>query len=190
MSRPIDETILLAAVEIVTEKGWRGVSLEAVAERSGVSRATLYRRGITVEGIAAELAEAASEGWRAAIWPSLTASGTAAERLELALRASCAAIDLHAGVLLGGPNPIVDRTVTPPIRSMSGDVFVAPFARLLLDGVSDGSLTAVPDPTATATAIFSLLAHSYLELRGVDGADAAKAADTLVALVLNGVLPG
>lgn len=189
MSQPVGESILRAAAEIIGDKGWQGVSLEAVAERSGVSRATLYRRGVTVEGIAAELGELAAAGWKAAIWPSLTTPGTAAERLELALRASCAAIDLHAGVLIGGPNLIVDRKVTPPIRSASGDVFVAPFVRLLLDGAADGSLAAVSNPTATATAIFGLLARTYPELRGVEGADAASATDTLVILVLSGALP-
>jgi AcrR family transcriptional regulator len=189
MSQGIDESILRAAVEIAGDKGWHAVSLEAVAERSGVSRATLYRRGITLEAIASELSDTAAAGWKAAIWPSLTAAGTAAERLELALRASCAAIDAQAGILLGGPNPIVDRTSMPPITSEAGDVFVAPFVRLILDGAADGSLAPVVNPTATATAIFSVLAHGYLQLRGVDGADAESATDTLVALVLRGALP-
>jgi len=172
----------------MAEHGWPRVTLESIAERASVSRATLYRRGITRESIATALAERAAAGWKEAIWPSLTAAGTAAERLELALRASCAAIDLHASILTAAPNPVVDRTSIPPVDSRLGDVFVAPFVRLLLDGAADGSLAPVASPTATATAIFSLLSHTYLELRNGPGGT-YEATETLVALVLSGALP-
>ena len=173
----------------MSESGWHGVTLEAVAHRSGISRATLYRRGITREAIATALAEEAAQGWKEAIWPVLIAPGTAAERLELAVRASCAAIDQHARLLASGPNPVVDPRSTPPVQSGLGDVFVAPFARLLLDGATDGSLAPVSNPTTTATTIFAVLTQSYLALRGDGSIDAATATDTLVALILGGSLP-
>jgi AcrR family transcriptional regulator len=189
MSHLIDEKVLRAAAAIMSESGWHGVTLEAVADRSGISRATLYRWGITRDAIAASLAEAAAAGWKSAIWPALTAPGTAAERLELAVRASCAAIDQHARLLGSGPNPVVDLRSTPPVQSGLGDVFVAPFARLLLDGAADGSLARVADPTTTATAIFAVLTQSYLALRSNGGTDAMTATNTLVDLILAGSLP-
>lgn len=188
MSHQIEESVLRAAAAIMGELGWHAVTLEAVAARAGVSRATLYRRGVTLEGIAAALAEAAAAGWKAAIWPALTAPGNGAKRLELAVRASCAAIDQHASVLVSGPNPVVDPRSTLPVQSGLGDVFVAPFARLLLDGAADGSLAPVSSPTITATAIFTVLTHSYLALCG-SGVDTATATDALVALILGGSLP-
>ena len=39
-----DEAIRDAAVELFAERGFEGVSVEDVAERAGVSRATIYRR--------------------------------------------------------------------------------------------------------------------------------------------------
>jgi AcrR family transcriptional regulator len=39
-----DEAILEAAVELFTEHGYDGLSMERVAERAGVGKATIYRR--------------------------------------------------------------------------------------------------------------------------------------------------
>src|SRR5436190_10124893 len=39
-----DQAIRDAAVELFAERGFEGVSVEDVAERAGVSRATIYRR--------------------------------------------------------------------------------------------------------------------------------------------------
>lgn len=188
MSHPLDDAILAAAARILTEKGWAALTLEAVAEQSGVSRATLYRRGTTRELIAAALAERAAAGWKDAIWPALTAAGSAAERLELALRASCAAIELHPGVLSAPPNPVVDATATPPIASTLGDVFVDPFERLLADGAADGSLDPGAHRRATATLIFSAVSRGYVAARGV--VSAQDAADTVVRAILRGVSAG
>ena len=38
------EAILRATLELLGEKGFRGMSMDAVAERAGVSKATIYRR--------------------------------------------------------------------------------------------------------------------------------------------------
>ena len=39
-----DEAILQAALELMAESGSRALTMEAVRERSGVGKATLYRR--------------------------------------------------------------------------------------------------------------------------------------------------
>ena len=39
-----DEAILRAALELLVSDGYRGLTMEAVRERSGVGKATLYRR--------------------------------------------------------------------------------------------------------------------------------------------------
>ena len=43
-SATADQAIRDAAVELFAERGFEGVSVEDVAERAGVSRATIYRR--------------------------------------------------------------------------------------------------------------------------------------------------
>lgn len=186
----VDDRVLAAAAGIIASRGWAELTLEGVADSAGMSRATLYRRGISREAIASALASRAASGWKSAIWPALTTDGTAVERLALAIRAGCQAIEQFAGILsAGATNPIVDLGRATPIESELGDVFSAPFARLLLDGATDGSIALVADVPATATAIFSILSRSYLALRSGEGMDAARATDALLALVMGGLLP-
>lgn len=47
----LDGTILLATIELLCKEGFAGTSVEAVAERAGVSKATIYRRWATREDL-------------------------------------------------------------------------------------------------------------------------------------------
>jgi AcrR family transcriptional regulator len=44
LSTPRDEAILQATRELLVERGARGLTIEAVAERAGVAKTTIYRR--------------------------------------------------------------------------------------------------------------------------------------------------
>jgi AcrR family transcriptional regulator len=50
-SAAADEAILAATVELLRESGYRGLTMSAVIERSGVSSATLYRRWSTKQAL-------------------------------------------------------------------------------------------------------------------------------------------
>ena len=43
----MNEELLAVATAILNERGWSAVSLDAIAERAGVSRATVWRHGLT-----------------------------------------------------------------------------------------------------------------------------------------------
>lgn len=47
----LDGQILQATIELLCEEGFAGTSVEAVAERAGVGKATIYRRWPTREGL-------------------------------------------------------------------------------------------------------------------------------------------
>lgn len=47
----LDATILRATIELLCEEGFSGTSVEAVAERAGVGKATIYRRWQTREDL-------------------------------------------------------------------------------------------------------------------------------------------
>ena len=47
----VDEAILDAALELFAEDGFRGVTIEGVAARAGVGKATIYRRYPTREAL-------------------------------------------------------------------------------------------------------------------------------------------
>ncbi len=47
----LDQVILDATIELLCQEGFAGTSVEAVAERAGVSKATIYRRWPTREDL-------------------------------------------------------------------------------------------------------------------------------------------
>ena len=58
----LDRAILRAAVEVMTEVGLRDFSVQAVADRLGISRATIYLRWRTREALLGAVARAAGGG--------------------------------------------------------------------------------------------------------------------------------
>lgn len=198
----MSEDVLRAAAEVLAEQGWHELTLERVAHAAGVSRVTLYRRGVNKEGLVAALAARAAQGWQAAMWPALTAPGSGAERLHAALHACCAALELNLPLVAalesspqtgGGTGTGPDLGELTPIGNQmsaaTADTYIAPFERLLRDGAADGTLTEQPDPDAAAVLLFSILPRTYLRLRTVHGWEPDRAAALLGDLVLRGLLP-
>src|SRR4029450_11246167 len=87
-SRTIDPEHLQAARRTFATHGYAGATIERIAAEAGVSRVTLHRRGVTKDGLLAELVARATEDYRAAMWPALTSEGSGAERLRLAPQAA------------------------------------------------------------------------------------------------------
>jgi AcrR family transcriptional regulator len=94
-----DPRILAAARQAIERHGWRDATLERIAGEAGLSRMTLHRRGVTRDAVLAGLAQALEADYRGAMWPALTAPGTARERLEQALEALCDVCDANLGLL-------------------------------------------------------------------------------------------
>jgi AcrR family transcriptional regulator len=58
-----DRAILRAAVEVLSEVGLQGITVNAVAERAGVARGTIYLRWATREALLGAVARAAGGGF-------------------------------------------------------------------------------------------------------------------------------
>ncbi|WP_280184492.1 MULTISPECIES: TetR/AcrR family transcriptional regulator [Nocardia] len=192
MSRSQDVMITPELVD-ATEKavarwGLGEITLERVAEEAGMSRATMYRRGVTREHLVAALTERAADTFRSEIWPALTAPGTAAERLRAALEAMCATADKHLPVLAGMFLAHGEVFHRPGPEALAVDVFAEPLERLLRDGAADGSLRTVP-PTVTATVLFNTVGWGYIHLRASHDWSSDRARASVLDLVLRGLLP-
>src|SRR3954470_18710707 len=131
-----DDTLLDAGRRAMRRWGYHGATVERIAEEAGVSRMTLHRRGVTKDTVLAELAARGIEAYRAAMWPALTAPGSAAERLRMALDALCDATEENLELL------VALRAQTDAVfheddggEAMTRDVFTGPLERLLRDGV-------------------------------------------------------
>ena len=182
----IDQTLLDATAATITRWGLNEVTLDRVAAEAGMSRATIYRRGVTRVELIDALTLEAADTYNRAMLPALAAPGTARERLELALRALCATADDHLHLLAGMFLAHGEVFHQPGPEALVVDVFAEPFERLLRDGAADGTLRDLP-PAITATALFNLVGWGYIHLRAAHEWNPDTTAQTLLDLVLNGL---
>ena len=164
MSAGTEPSLLAAAERTFMRVGYARATMERIAAEAGVSRVTLHRRGVTKDGLVAELAALATRDYRAAMWPTLTGAAPAAERLELALEVLCAEAERHMGLLVALREQTDAVFHEPGDEALTRNVFTEPLERLLLDGMADGSLRAV-DAAEMATVIFNMVGWTYVHLR-------------------------
>jgi AcrR family transcriptional regulator len=186
----LDENLLNAGRRAFKRYGYAGATVERIAGEAGLSRVTLHRRGVSRDAILQVLAERAAEDYRARLWPALTASGTARERMELALAALCDAAEdnLELLVALRAQSDAIFHEQTDE-DALTRSVFTEPLERLLRDGVADGSLRAV-DPVETATVLFNLVGWTYVHLRTGHRWKPKRARQATIDLALNGIVAG
>jgi AcrR family transcriptional regulator len=182
------EALVTAARAVIAERGWTATTMEDIAERAGVSRMTLHRRGLTRDGLLDALRETLVAEERDAMWPALTASGSGRERLALALATLCALSERNLEVL-----PALDLDVREELWHEPGDdaltrpEFTAPVRRLLEDGAADGSLDPRGDLDELATVLYNQVSWTYRHLRTGHRWSRERAERAVVELAVRGV---
>ncbi len=185
MSTPeVPPHIVDAARHVLARDGLAAATLERISAAAGVSRMTLHRRGLSKADILRAIGRRLEEDYRDAMWRALVARGSARERLQLALDGLCEVTERHLGLLeaLSG----AARNEIYHEAGETREVFVAPLARLLLDGAVDGTLASV-DADETATVVFNMIGHTYAHLRSGHGWAPERARDGVVPLALDGL---
>ena len=181
----IDRTLLDATGAAITKYGLNEVTLERIGAEAGMSRATIYRRGVTRDGLVAALTAEAAATYQQLMLPALSGVGSARERLTAALEALCASADEHLHLLAGMFLAQGEVFHEPGPDAMVIDVFASPFERLLRDGAADGTLRPL-DPTLTATTIFNLVGWGYIHLRAAHHWHSETARTVILDLIING----
>jgi AcrR family transcriptional regulator len=178
----IDDRLADAAVAVLGDVGWDGLSLERVAARAGLSRVTLWRQGVTRETLVAALLRRLANDFRDAMWPVLAAELSGRERLERALVALFDVVDGHLPLLLVSDEVFhwAAEHASPP------GLFLDPFARAVADGKADGSLRSFGRPDDAADALFNTACWPYVHLRGRHRWSVARTRELVLALVLEG----
>src|SRR5262249_23834132 len=74
-----DAELLEAAKRAFAAHGYAGATLERIAAEAGVNRVTLHRRGVSKDGLLAQLAARGTEVYQQQMWPALTGPGSGAE---------------------------------------------------------------------------------------------------------------
>ena len=64
----MNEELLTVATAILNERGWSALSLDAIAERAGVSRATVLAAGLTRTAVEEVLRRRLMADYRSLMW--------------------------------------------------------------------------------------------------------------------------
>lgn len=185
-----DPKVLDAAVEVIEEFGYAGLTLARLADAAGTSRMTLHRRDTTLPAVVAGLSMRAAREMRDALFPILTADQPADQRLRGALEALCDVADRHLPLLAGLFSDDSGIFHAPPDETgalPTHEVFVAPFAKLLVDGAADGTLAPQDDAVEAATVLFNMFGWGYVQLRHAQHWPHQRAREGLLELVMTGL---
>ncbi len=179
-----DEAILSAARELLRERGYAGMTMDAVAERAGAGKATVYRRWsskvqLTVDSMlcAKQLTidEVPDTG---SLRDDLLAVATRASRLKND--------DLMHGVM----SAIREE---PEVAAVFHEQFVASQARLMRDVLERAELRGETSPDAdvemiTAVALAMVHYRKVVAHRPMDAAFAARLVDAVILPLATGRL--
>jgi AcrR family transcriptional regulator len=185
----MNKNLLSVAARLLDEEGWGALRLERIAEAAGVSRATVWRQGLTRRAVEQLLREQLATDYKALMWEPLTMPGTGAERFGVALRALCTVAERNLPLLAH-----TDTALHGPELDAAGltiDYF-APWLRILEQGHADGSLAPVADPRRFAVLVSDMVLFTYVHLRAHHrryGWTPDSTRDAVVDLVANGYLP-
>ncbi len=186
----MDADVLDAAAAVIADHGYAGLTLARVANAAGTSRMTLHRRQVTLRAVVAGLALRAAAEFQTALFPVLSGTGPAQDRLLNALDAVFDLADRHLQLLAGLYADDDAVFHAPPGRDGSlptDPVFVAPFAKLLADGEADGTLRPQRDRQETATVLFNSAGWGYVQLRHAQRWPPGRARDGIRSLVMGGL---
>ena len=188
----IDDDLLTAVEHTMEERGFAGATAEAIAEAAGLSRVTLYRRGLTRESLIGMAAARAGTEFREASLAPLTHAGSGRERLDLLLDALFDLSDRHLALLAGlydGPTAIFHLGGDGVNASaLTRFEYTEPFARVLRDGNVDGSLASA-NPDEDGELIFNTAGWTYVHLRRSHGWTARRARHAVHRIATAFVLP-
>jgi AcrR family transcriptional regulator len=185
----MNKDLLAVAARLLHEEGWAALRLERIAQAAGVSRATVWRHGLTRRAVEQLLRAQLAADYQALMWEPLTMPGTGGARFAAALRALCAVAErnlpllAHTDTAFHGPD--LDAA------GLSIDYF-APWLRILEQAQADGSLAPVAEPRRFAALVSDTVLFSYVHLRARHrdyGWTPEATRDAVVGLVANGYLP-
>jgi AcrR family transcriptional regulator len=169
--------VLDAAFDVIAEHGFDGATLERIAERSGVSRTTIYRRWPDPSQIYLDALHPLGS------WPKVAPSGDLRADLEAHLLGTAHHLNdpRYLAVVLG----VIERCLREPeyaqrFRAVREDS-IRPLVELLEDGVATGVLRPDVDVSFEALRLLSPLVFRRAVQQELIEAD-------LVAHILDGVL--
>ena len=188
-------TRLYDAAELIAERGLDATKIEDIAEVTGIPKATIYYhldgKDAVLEFLLSDLLDLIA----GAVGVAVAGDDTARARLQAAVRAQLQVMLEHPFLCRALVGDLGRATRLPDLADALRAAFYEPIEQLLADGVADGTLRQVADPTAVAMSVFGAITVTGLNA-AVSGpsadpvADASRYADAVTALILNGLATG
>jgi AcrR family transcriptional regulator len=187
--KPVNAALWQVAGALLDDHGWEALNLDRIAARAGVSRATVWRHGVTRTSVEKVLRHRLVADYRDLLWGPLTGEGTGRERLAGALGALCQVAERNL--------PLLAHTETafhgPDLEAVGIELdFYGPWLRIMEAGEADGSLEPGPDRTTFIAVLTNMVLLTYVHLRahhGQFGWEPTNTTEYVVDLVGRGYLP-
>jgi AcrR family transcriptional regulator len=169
-SAAADDAIVTATARLLVEVGYRAMTMEAVAARAGVGKATLYRRHRDKGALVAAMI-LASPGAPPRTPPA--GAGSAREAMAALLQAAAVGMTdptwmpVMGAMLSEGPH---GAGLTAALRSQILDPTIALIVDIVEAGIASGELRPAISPLVVADILFGvLMARTILAERTSDG---------------------
>ena len=150
--------ILRAALELALEGGLRGLSMEAIAARAGVGKATIYRRWKSKEALFVEAVQ------QLARMPEIPDTGTVRGDLETVVAATIGRMAREAFRII--PRLLADAADDPHLLAAMQEALLTPrraaLGEILRRGVARGELRADLDVELVTEIVFGTTVASVL----------------------------
>ncbi len=183
---------LYGAAELIAERGLDGTKIEDIAEVTGIPKATIYYhldgKNAVLEFLLGDLLDLIA----GAVGVAVASAEDARTRLEAAAAAQLGVMLEHPFLCRALVGDLGRATRLPELAGALRAAFYEPIKQLLADGVADGSLRQVSDPSAVATGVFGAITVAGLSA-AVDGpsddpsSDASRLAAAICELLLDGL---
>ena len=181
-----DQAIVDATLDLIAEEGINALSVEAVAVRAGVGKATIYRRWPSKEA----LVEAALGRMNDSLSPA-PVDGALRDRLVVLVEEiRCKSAETHGGRIL--PRMLAYGASHPELFEMFYRQVITPrrarFRTVLSDAVTSGELPADTDLDLAVTLLAAPMLYLNM-MQSATGAPEPKTSESLVDAVLQGLTP-
>lgn len=183
---------LYDAAELIAERGLDGTKIDDIAEVTGIPKATIYYHLDGKNGVLEFLLSDMLDLVAGAVGVAVSGPEDARTRLEAAVVAQLRVMLEHPFLCRALMGDLGRVARLPDLALAARAAFFEPIERLLAQGVADGSLRQVADPSAVAMSVFGAVTIAGLGVamerpRDDPAGNATRLAAAISDLVLTGL---
>ncbi len=179
---------LMAAADLIADRGLDATKIDDFSSATGIPKATLYYYFDGKEEILSYIFGVVLDELGVAVGQGLAGEGTAATRLARVIEAHLAVFERYPKASQALYFDLGRAVRRPELATRIRSSYVDPVAKLLVEGVSDGSIRRVEDASLSAVAVLGATCTAAIHVLAIDPALTIKGVSkVIVPLVLQGL---